>query len=141
MLINIPFHFQAWRDNVFKRSSLVNTMSEAKYYEEIYGRYLRVSHVAVFNRVCSLMDELIFAFGQNEAQSEVAKGTRAGKVFSFPIRDLFLTFSDTMKFVHYLDERVVKPSKTSYLRVPVFVRHAYHKPGFLGSPWHCLPRM
>ncbi|KAK9897987.1 glutathione-S-transferase [Cystobasidium minutum MCA 4210] len=49
--------YKAWRDNIFKRPSLVNTMSEAKYYEEIYDRYLR-----------------------NEAQSEVAKGTRAGKM-------------------------------------------------------------
>lgn len=33
----------AWKDEIHKRPSIVNTMSEAKYYEVIYGRYLRVS--------------------------------------------------------------------------------------------------
>lgn len=49
--------FKNWRDAVLKRDSVVRTLSDRQYYTEIYGRYLR-----------------------NEAQSEVAKGTRAGKM-------------------------------------------------------------
>jgi len=47
--------FKKWKDAMLKRDSVVLTLSEPKYYEEIYGRYLR-----------------------DEAQSEMAKGTRKG---------------------------------------------------------------
>jgi hypothetical protein len=36
-------YLTAWRDTMLKRPSVVNTLSEKQYYEEIYGRYLRVS--------------------------------------------------------------------------------------------------
>lgn len=52
--VTLCFDFAAWRDNIFKRPSLVNTMSEAKYYEEIYGRYLRVSHQQALQAITKL---------------------------------------------------------------------------------------
>ncbi|KAL7009181.1 hypothetical protein EMMF5_001379 [Cystobasidiomycetes sp. EMM_F5] len=47
--------FKNWRKTILQRDSVVRTLSEEKYYEEIYGRYLR-----------------------DEAQSDMAKGTRKG---------------------------------------------------------------
>ena len=47
--------FRNWKKAMLQRDSVVNTLSEEKHYVEIYGRYLR-----------------------NEAQSEMAKGTRSG---------------------------------------------------------------
>jgi len=47
--------FLAWKEAILRRDSVKKTLSEEKYYEEIYGRYLR-----------------------DEAQSEMAKATRTG---------------------------------------------------------------
>lgn len=49
--------YAEWRETILKRESVASTLSEEKYYEEIYGRYLR-----------------------DEAQSEMAKATRGGRV-------------------------------------------------------------
>lgn len=56
-LLKFCIHALAWAKHVLELEAFKNTTSELVHYEQIYGRYLR-----------------------NEAQSEAAKATRAGRI-------------------------------------------------------------